>query len=367
MPPTHRLLLVTLTAVLARTAAGQEPESAPPTAPPAAAAPLATSPQPVHLHYPRDEKVGIAIVGGRTLTLGDLVDHIDARHHPRFKAALREHPTIEAMLRSDLMAPWVRHFADIEAIQQTFNDPPVDAAQLEASQSEALRQGFQGWLDSYTEQLRQQGRPTEFTQSRINSLLSDWQLRNGMACELQGWLNHLEKGDYPVGVVREFFTNNARAFGGQVTISHILVQHRDGGTGLLLNEEGQNRANARLADIRARLRPDGSNFEEIAALYSDDTRTGRNGGRLEGLQRWDDRMPAALCRAAWSLRDGEVGKDVVETQYGWHLVKRIELQQNVLMLFSDATLPKFRIGMQRAMQEKRLFEAREKTGLRLLL
>ena len=42
------------------------------------------------------------------------------------------------------------------------------------------------------------------------------------------------------------------------------------------------RANARLADIKARLKPDGSNFEEIARLYSDDTKTGK-----DGFYQWD--------------------------------------------------------------------------------
>jgi parvulin-like peptidyl-prolyl isomerase len=321
----------------------------------------------VRLRYPQDEQATIAIVGGRKLSLGELVEHITKRHHPLFQRALVDHPTIQAMLTSDLMAPWVRHFADIEALKQTFTEPPIDQKALEAAQSEALRQGFQGWLDSYTAQLRQQGRPTDFDQKRINALLSDWQLRNGLASELQGWLDYLEPGNYPVGVLREFFNDNARAFGGQVTIAHILIQHRDGGTGLLLREEGRNRANARLADVRARLRPDGSNFEEIASLYSDDTKTAKDGGKIEGIMRYDDRMPAALCRAAWHLGDGEVSPDVIETQYGWHLVKRLELTQKVLALFTDATIPSFQIVMRRAQQEQRLFHAREHAAIQLLL
>src|SRR5690606_31080650 len=161
---------------------------------------------------------------------------------------------------------------------------------------------------------------------RVDSLLADFQLRRGLSSELQGMLDHLEPGEFTRTQLQEFFQANARVFGGRVTIAHILIQHRDAGTGILLAGEAYARATARLADVRARLRPDGANFEEVARGYSDDTRTAKEGGLLNGLARFDDRMPAALCREAWRLRDGEVS-DVVETQYGWHLVKRIEFTQ----------------------------------------
>ena len=101
-------------------------------------------------------------------------------------------------------------------------------------------------------------------------------------------------------------------------------------------------------------------------MFSDDTRTGKDGGRLEGVYRFDDRLPAALCRAAWTLRDGEVS-DVVESQYGWHLVKRIEAIQNLWFLFTDDAIPTIKTIMRRARQEDLLFQAREKAGVRLLL
>ncbi len=317
--------------------------------------------------YPQDRDVPIAVVGSRTLTLGDLVDHIERRHQPGFKRALETVPTVQAMLRSDLMAPWVRHFADLEALRQAFGgDEKFDEKKLEAAQSEALKQSFQGWLDTYVADLKNAGRPTELTQQRVNKLLAEFQLRSGLAAELTGFLDYLEPGDYTRGQLHGFYTANPRTFGGQVTIAHILVQHRDAGTGILLDDEGIALANARLADIKARLRPDGSNFEEVARLFSDDTRTGREGGRLEGVYRYDERLPAALCRGAWQLRDGEIG-DVVETQYGWHLVKRIEFNQHVFILFTDDAMPSIKTTMRRALQEDRLFDARKKASLRLLL
>jgi parvulin-like peptidyl-prolyl isomerase len=333
-----------------------------PAEPPAA---QATAPHFVVRRYPRDKDVAVAIVGNRSLTLGELIDHIDSKHFPGFREAMPR-PEIQRMLQSDLIAPWVRQFADLHALQQCLPEQAVDEKKLNDAQSADLKAKFQSWLDTYTASRRESGRSTELTQKLVNSLLADFQLRNGLSCEVQGFLDYLEPGDYQRGEMQVFFNANARVYGGQVKVAHILVQHRDGGTGILLAEEGRARANERLAEIRARLRPDGSNFEEVAARWSDDTRTAHEGGLLGGLHRFDDRMPAVLCRAAWSLRDGEIS-DVVESQYGWHICKRLDFNQHNFMLFNDDAMPAIRTVMRRALQEKRLFDARKAANVQLLL
>lgn len=342
--------------------AGATPAPTPAT-PPAVAPAQPAKPHFVVRHYPQDSGAAIAVVGNRTLTLGDLVDHIDAVHQPGFRDALAKHPTIQAMLQSDVAPGWVRHFADLEALRQA--NPDVDATKLKEMQSEALRAAFQRHLDGYVEQRRAAGRP-EVTQQTINGLLSAFQLEQGLACEVQGFLDYLEPRDYNRVQLQNFFNDNARAFGGTVKIAHILIQNRDAGTGILLDAEGLARANARLADVRARLRPDGSNFEDVALNYSDDQRTAREGGVFSGIKRFDERLPTMLCRAAWFLRDGEVS-DVIESQYGWHIVKRIEFDQRVHMLFTDDVLPAIKQAMQRARQEDRLIAARKQATIKLLL
>ena len=363
MSPTSPLQALFLLTVAAALPAQAPSNPAPPTAVRQDQAP---KPHFVVRRYPADRDAPIAVVGERVLTLGNLVDHIDERHHPGFREALEKVPTIEAMLRSDLIAPWVRQFADIEALRQFSAGKDLDEAALQAAQSERLRSSFQAWLDTYVANRQAQGRPTELSQDRINKFLADYQLRQGLGAELQGWLDYLEKGDYSRAELQKFFQDNARVFGGQVKIAHILVQNRDAGTGILLDEEAYGRAAARLADIKARLRPDGSNFEEVARLYSEDTRTAKEGGVLDGIRRLDEGMPAALCRAAWHLRDGEVG-DVVQTQYGWHLVKRLEFSQQMFILFTDDAIPSIREVMRRSRQEDLLFAARAKANLQLKL
>lgn len=371
MPTPNRLLhpfaLAASVLAIATLGRAQEPQSTgEPTAPPAAA-PKPAEPHFLVRRWPADKETPIAVVGNRTLTLGDLVAHLDGRHHPGFAQALASTPTVEAMLRSDLMAPWVRHFADLEALRQTYAEQFGDGKQLEAVQGDVLKKNFQAYLDSYVQSLKDAGRPTDLSQRRVNLLLADFQLRSGLAAELQGALDFLVPNDFTRGQLHEFFNDNARVFGGQVTIAHILVQHRDGGTGILLKDEGIARANERIAKIKAQLQPDGSNFEEIARLYSEDSRTAPEGGRLGGLHRYDDRMPAVLCKKAWELRDGELSLEPVESQYGFHLVKRLDFNQQIFILFTDDAMPSIKIVMRRALQEQRLLQAREKAGVRLLL
>ena len=346
------LTLPLLTAALAVGQAPQEP---------------AQPPHFVAVQYPRDKGKAIAVVGGKTLTLGELIQHIDARHYPGFEQLVRRQPTFQRYLQSDLMAPWVRQFADLEAVRQQLGDTYLDPVELEKAQSASLKASFEDYLGKVVEHRRQGGRPTELTQRHVNRLLADFQLRRGLSAELQGMLDLLEKDDYTRKQLRDFFNDNARFFGGQVTVQHILIQNRDGGTGLLLADEGIARANARVAEVKARLRADGSNFDELVRLFSDDSRTRDTDGKLPGIHRFDDRLPAALCRAAWAMRDGQVTADVVETQYGWHFLRRIEFAQQIFILFTDDAIPSIRQVMRRAMQERRLFAARDAAKVRLLL
>jgi hypothetical protein len=330
--------------------------------------PLISNDGPHHIvrRYPADKDVAIAVVGNTTLTLGALVDHIDARHYPGFKKLLETQPTVQAYLRSDLIAPWVRQFADMEALRQVYGDKYMDPVNLEKAQSKVLKENFEVYLGREVERRRQRGYP-EISQARVNSLLSEYQLRTGLSSELQGLLNIMEKDTYTARQLRDFFNANPRFMGGQVTLQHILIQHRDGGTGILLNDEGVARANARIAEVQARLRQDGSNFEELVRLYSDDTRTAKKGGELAHVHRFDDRLPATICRAAWSLKDGQHTTDVIESQYGYHFIRRVAFNQNIYILFTNDTMESVRIVMQRAMQERLLLGARRKTKLRLLL
>jgi hypothetical protein len=355
MRPTRPLL--TFSVLLAFGMSGLAQESPP-------ARPAPPEPHFVLLRYPADRDLPVAVVADQPCTLGDLVDHIDARHYPGFAKLMASRPEFQRYLQSDLIAPWVRNFADIKALEAATRESGIDRQKLDEVISATLKNRFQNWLTKHIEDRQKAGITAELTQAQVNSRLADFQLSYGLSIELQGWLDHLEPEEYTTPQLHEFFTAHARYFGGQVTIAHILIQHRDAGTGILLAEKGRAQAEARVADVRLRLLPDGSNFAEVARLLSEDRRTCNDGGVIAGIHRFDDRLPAELCRAAWRMKDGEVS-DVVESRYGYHFLFRMEFNQHIFVLFNDAAMPTIKDVMRRSRQEDLLMEAREKGRLKL--
>lgn len=320
----------------------------------------------IRLRWPADKGRAVAEMGGTTVTLEALVKHMEERHYPGFGAFLADPGGGDHFFTSPFMPTWVRQYADILALQAEARERGLDLEDAEPLLSDALKRAFQEYLDGYVEKLERSGSPTNLDNDRVNRLLAEYQMKHGLAAELQGWLDFLERDDYTDAELREFFQDHARVFGGMVTFAHILIQHRDAATGILLKEEGRRRAMARLEDVRAQLADDGSNFEEVARLRSEDSRTAPRGGVLENVQRFDPLLPAALCRTVWYLRDGEMCEEPVETQYGFHFVKRISFAQRAFALFTPAFVPKVREAMRRERQEKLLLEQRDELRVRLL-
>lgn len=320
----------------------------------------------IRLHYPEDEDRAVAEVAGTTVTLGALVRHVEERHHPRFGAFLAEEGGGDHFFTSSFAPTWVRQYADILALQAEAKDRGMDLQDAEPFLAKALESAFHEYLEDYVANLERNGNPTTLDNARVNRLLSEYQMKYGLAAELQGWLDFLEPDDYTDGELRGFFQGHARVFGGMVTFAHILIQHRDAATGILLKEEGRRRAMARLEDVKAQLADDGSNFEDIARLRSEDSRTAPKGGVLENVTRFDPRLPAVLCRTAWYLRDGQLAEEPVESPYGYHFIKRISFSQRAFPLFTPEFAPKVREAMNRERQERLLLEQREKRHVRLL-
>jgi parvulin-like peptidyl-prolyl isomerase len=71
------------------------------------------------------------------------------------------------------------------------------------------------------------------------------------------------------------------------------------------------------ADFRAK---QGEDFAALVAEYSDDTQTAKNGGILPPIR--PGQTVPEFEDAAFRLRPGEVS-DVVESEYGFHVIKRI--------------------------------------------
>lgn len=339
--------------------------------PASAAGPQQQDPEPStdglaqELAWPRDRERSVARIGGREHTLEDVLRHIDERHFHGM-LALMETPSGAAYLQSPQMAAWVRQYADVKALEAVAADREISYADAQPILGDALQKAFEPWLQNYVDNRAKRGNPVELTQERTNLLLTEFQRNNGLGSEVQGWLDVLV--DAPdleaVGKLRDYYNDHPEYFGGVITAAHILVRHRDPNSLELLRGEARQAAIKKIADIQSRLEPDGSNFEELARRFSEDKATASDGGRLQGMARFDDRLPASLCRAAWQLRDGQVS-GIVETPYGLHLIKRVAYHHLYYVLFTERIHDDIANTMRREAQENLLFGTRGEMGVTL--
>ena len=106
-----------------------------------------------------------------------------------------------------------------------------------------------------------------------------------------------------------------RAAVGNIKVGHILISN-DKELSKTDNPEGK------IKEIYAKIEQ-GQKFEDLAAQFSDDTRTAGDGGVLPmfGV----GRMVPEFENAAFALKkDGNISKPFA-TPYGWHIIKRLEL------------------------------------------
>lgn len=72
------------------------------------------------------------------------------------------------------------------------------------------------------------------------------------------------------------------------------------------------------------LRTGRGDFETLARKYSDDATVARNGGYVGAFRRGE--MDPLFEVTVFKLASGEIG-DPIETEYGWHVVRREEVRR----------------------------------------
>ena len=106
----------------------------------------------------------------------------------------------------------------------------------------------------------------------------------------------------------------------QVAAKHVLVMHDES----LAKPENVHRtkaeARARAQEALLKIRG-GASFEETVKQYTDEPGGAERGGDLGTFDRTT--MVKPFADAAFALKVGEVG-EVVETKYGFHVIKRTE-------------------------------------------
>ncbi|MGQ5711266.1 foldase protein PrsA [Desulforudis sp. DRI-14] len=115
---------------------------------------------------------------------------------------------------------------------------------------------------------------------------------------------------------RQYFTDHPDEFGQpeQVKVRHILVDTRDEAVSIL-------------QDLRR-----GADFSKIAEQKSKDHATAGSGGDLGFIKK--GQMVPEFEKAAFSLNLGEIS-DVVQTQYGYHIIQALEKKAAVNPAFED--------------------------------
>lgn len=129
----------------------------------------------------------------------------------------------------------------------------------------------------------------------------------------------------------------------QVRLSHILVGADQNAT-----PEEREQARKKTEGIRARVMA-GEDFAALARENSDDPGSKANGGELPWISRGDTVPPFEA--AAFALSPGEVSA-VVETQYGYHVIKLAERKEGGIVPFEQAEPRIEEFLRQQAIQER---------------
>lgn len=103
-------------------------------------------------------------------------------------------------------------------------------------------------------------------------------------------------------------------------VAHILVQGD--------SEQAQQKAAAILAELE-----NGADFGQLAAEKSDDSFSAKNNGELEWFERGV--MDPAFDEAAFSLTKEAPLSDLVQSQFGYHIIKLLDIEESETATFAD--------------------------------
>ena len=87
-----------------------------------------------------------------------------------------------------------------------------------------------------------------------------------------------------------------------------------------ISSDEKSRIRKKLISFRQRIN-DGEDFKVLATLYSDDTESAKNGGELGFVNRGD--LVPEFESAAFALKGNEIS-EVIETQFGYHIIQLID-------------------------------------------
>lgn len=105
---------------------------------------------------------------------------------------------------------------------------------------------------------------------------------------------------------------------GEVTVAHIMVKFPKNPT-----DQDKLNAKTKVEEIYAKVK-NGESFKDLALQFSDDKQSGERGGELPSFKA--GKWPEEFEEAAFNLKaNGDYSAPVL-TNYGWHIIKRLDLK-----------------------------------------
>ncbi|HQQ95362.1 MAG TPA: peptidylprolyl isomerase [Bacteroidia bacterium] len=105
---------------------------------------------------------------------------------------------------------------------------------------------------------------------------------------------------------------------GEITVAHIMVKFPKDAS-----EQDKQNTKTKIDELQAKLKA-GADFADLARQFSDDKQSSEKGGQLQPFKA--GRLPKAFEDAAFALKNNNDISEPVMSQYGWHLIKRINLK-----------------------------------------
>jgi parvulin-like peptidyl-prolyl isomerase len=250
---------------------------------------------------PRDEVA--AIVNGDKIMLSELVGRLEELGVKPEKREDVAGDVLDAMIDNSLLMQFLTS-------QKIAFDPKAVDKQIAELKADYEKEGVK-----FSEVLTRIG-------------LTEQKLHASVIAEVQ-WDNYLKK-TVNEKQLAEYFAKYREYFDGtQVRASHILVEVAPDA-----NEKTRSAAKAKTERIRKEL-SGGLDFGQAAQNYSD-CPSREQGGDVDFFGR-SDKMVEPFAKAAFALKVGEIS-GVVETEFGYHIIKVTDRKAGTRTKLDDAAL-----------------------------
>jgi parvulin-like peptidyl-prolyl isomerase len=173
--------------------------------------------------------------------------------------------------------------------------------------------------------------------------------------QIENYLNDYFADKIPVSEeeVQKIYSEDKTA-----TVRHILLSTQN------KSEEEKQEIRKKMEDILARAKK-GENFAELAKTHTEDPGSKENGGLYENFGK--GQMVPPFEEASFSVPIGEIS-DIVETSYGYHIIKVIERKKETRPLeeVRSSIERQIRLGQQNDVYQELLDQLKEKASLQII-